>query len=166
VSVIIKLLILDVDGTLTDGTIVYGSGGTEVKSFSAKDGLILRVLPQMNIDVVFLTGRESKTVKRRASELGAIAIQGVGDKSIVLCELITKRKIVFEHCAYIGDDLNDFAAMKLCAFKACPADAVEEIRNFCDYVSIFKGGHGAVRDVCEFILKQDGKKHKLLDFYG
>jgi len=80
--------------------------------------------------------------------------------------LFSERNIEPGQCAYIGDDLNDYAAMKLCGFKACPADAVVEIRELCDYVSPYSGGYGAVRDICEYILKQEGKYNELLAFYG
>jgi len=80
--------------------------------------------------------------------------------------LFSERKIEPVQCAYIGDDLNDYAAMKLCGFKACPADAVVEIRKLCDYVSPYSGGHGAVRDICEHILRREGIYGKLLEYYG
>ena len=153
---IIKLLILDVDGTLTDGSITYGEG-TELKTFNAKDGLILKALPKLGIEVIFLTGRKSEAVARRAAELGVEAVQCVDDKLTVLKSILTGRGIAPGQCAYIGDDLNDYAAMSICSFKACPADAVAEIRGICDYVSQCKGGHGAVREICEEVLRRAGK---------
>jgi 3-deoxy-D-manno-octulosonate 8-phosphate phosphatase (KDO 8-P phosphatase) len=160
----IKLLIVDVDGTLTDGTFYYGDGNLELKAFNTKDGAILKMLPQLGIDVVMLTGRESEAVTRRAAELGVMAIQKNLDKVSKSRELLDERDVEHEQVAYIGDDLNDYAAMKLCGFRACPADAVEQI-TICDYVSLYNGGHGAVRDVCEEILRRDGKYDEFLEIW-
>ena len=161
----IKFLVCDVDGTLTDGAITFDGASGERKSFSVKDGLILKLLPKLGIDVLFLTGRNSKAVARRASDLGVNAIQGIDDKVGVLIALMEERNLMAEECAYIGDDLNDYAAMKLCGFKACPADAVDEIKGICDYVSCFPGGYGAVRDICEHFLENDGKYGEFLKCY-
>ena len=161
----ISLLIIDVDGTMTDGTVFYGDNNLEIKPFNIKDGAIITSLPKLGIDVVFLTGRISAAVERRASELGAVAVQGVCDKALALGELLQKRVIEPDQCAYIGDDLNDCAAMKMCGFKACPADAVSEIQKICDFVSSFNGGHGAVREVCEYILRRDGRYEDFLEFF-
>ena len=161
----ISLIIIDVDGTLTNGSILYGDNNTEIKSFSAKDGLILKVLPKLNIEVIFLTGRNSEAVTRRAAELGAEAVQGIDDKLTALKSILAERGVTPEQCAYIGDDLNDYAAMKLCDFKACPADAAVKIREICDYVSPYNGGHGAVRDICEVIIKRDNKHQKFLEIF-
>ena len=159
------LIVIDVDGTLTDGAIFYGDNNTEIKAFSARDWLVLKTLPRLGISVIFLTWRDSEAVSRRASDLGATAIQGVGDKLAVLKAVLIERGVEPEHCAYIGDDLNDFAAMKLCGFRGCPADSVAEIREICDYVSPYAGGHGAVRDICDSILKRAGKYDAFLDIY-
>jgi len=165
-TAIIKLLVCDVDGTLTDGAIVYGNNDTENKTFSVKDGLILKALFRFGIELVFLTGRKSEAVNRRAADLDAVAIQGVDDKATALKILFSERNIESGQCAYIGDDLNDYTAMKLCGFKACPADAVTEIRELCDYVSPYNAGHGAVRDICEYMLRREGKYDDFLAFYG
>ena len=161
----IKLLVLDVDGTLTDGTIIFGSQGTELKAFNVKDGLVLKALPCLGIEVVFLTGRTSEATGRRAKELGAAAIQGIDDKLPALEKILNERGMSFEDCAYVGDDLNDYEAMKKCGFKACPADAAKEIKEICDYVSTQNGGQGAVREICEVMLKRCGKHEELLAFY-
>ena len=161
----IRLLVLDVDGTLTDGTIVYGSQGIELKAFNVKDGAVIKVLPGLGIDVVFLTGRTSDAVARRARELGAVAVQGIDDKLPALEKILEERGIGFGECAYVGDDLNDYGAMVKCGFKACPADAVQEIREICDYVSFQIGGHGAVRDICENLLQALGKNYEFISNY-
>jgi len=152
----INLLVLDVDGTLTDSRIYYGDNNLELKSFSTKDGAILKPLGQLGIDVIFLTGRESEAVSRRAKDLNAIAIQDISKKADELKKIVSDRNISLENVAYIGDDLNDYTAMSLCKFKACPSDAAKEIKTICNYVSPFPGGHGAVRDICEKILKDAG----------
>jgi len=163
---IIKLLICDVDGTLTDGSIIYNDNSAELKSFSVKDGLILKLMPQLGIPVIFLTGRESSIVKRRAEELGALAIQGIDDKPSVIRNIQSERNLSAVECAYIGDDLNDYAAMMLCGYRACPNDAVREIREICNHVSPFNGGHGAGRDICERILDYEDKYAEFLVVAG
>jgi 3-deoxy-D-manno-octulosonate 8-phosphate phosphatase (KDO 8-P phosphatase) len=162
----LKIIILDVDGTLTDGTVTYGDNNLESKTFCVKDGLALKGLTKLGFAVYFLTGRTSEAAERRAKELNAVAIQGIDDKKTELINLLESKNISPSECAYIGDDLNDYAAMKLCGFKACPADAAREIREICDYVSPFCGGKGAVRDICEHILHKQGKYESLLDSYG
>ena len=161
----LSMLVLDVDGTLTSGAITYSSND-ESKTFNVKDGLILRSLPRLGIRIVFLTGRYSEAVERRASELYATVIQGVEDKKVALLETLSRHDNSSETVAYIGDDLNDYCAMKLCGFKAAPSDAVSEIKAICDYVSPFPGGHGAVRDICEHLLREVGKYDEFLILHG
>jgi len=162
----IKLIIIDVDGTLTDGTVLYGDSNLEIKAFSIKDGAIIKPLSSLGVKVLFLTGRTSEAVSRRADDLGVFAIQGVDNKERCLNNLFTEYNVKPEQCAYIGDDLNDYIAMKLCGFRACPADAAESIRDICDYISPFTGGKGAVRDICEHILIKEGKYNEFLAVYG
>ena len=162
----IKLIVLDVDGTLTDGTIYYDSDGTEMKAFNVKDGAVLKPLPKLGISVIFITGRESDATIKRAAELGINAIQGVSNKEVVLKEYIKKHRFNQKEILYIGDDINDYAAMKFCGFRACPSDAVNEIRNICDYISPLSGGRGAVRDIIEMILRNNNKWNDLLALYG
>jgi 3-deoxy-D-manno-octulosonate 8-phosphate phosphatase (KDO 8-P phosphatase) len=162
----ITLIVLDVDGTLTDGSITYDNEGIETKAFSVKDGFIIKCLPKLDISVIFLTGRVSKIVENRGNELDVRDIlQGIEDKKTSLLTYATQHNIELINIAYIGDDLNDFAAMNLCGFKACPADAVVEIRAICDYISPYSGGYGAVRDICEYILKQNEMYGKYLDLF-
>jgi len=122
--------------------VFYNDNNVEIKAFNIKDRAAISSCSQLGIDVIFLTGRTSAAVDRRASELGVVAVQGVSDKVSVLNDLLGRKGISSEQCAYIGDDLNDYAAMKICGFKACPADAVSEIREICDFVSFCNGGHG------------------------
>jgi 3-deoxy-D-manno-octulosonate 8-phosphate phosphatase (KDO 8-P phosphatase) len=162
----IKLFIFDVDGTLTDGTIIYGGDGVELKAFNAKDGLALGALSKLGCDVIFFTGRSSEAVARRAAELDVKCVQGVVGKCGALQELLTERNIGAQNAAYIGDDLNDLSAMRLCGFKGCPSDAADEIKSICDYVSPKRGGCGAVRDILEYLLKEQGKWDMVLEIYG
>jgi 3-deoxy-D-manno-octulosonate 8-phosphate phosphatase (KDO 8-P phosphatase) len=148
-------VILDVDGTLTDGTIYIAAEGEFMKAFNVKDGHgIIYILPTLGITPVIVTGRESRTVHNRAKELGITEVwQNVADKAAKLQELSKRYGCGLNSFAYIGDDMNDYEAMRLCGFKACPADAVAGIKAIADYVSPHSGGHGAVRDVCEELLR-------------
>lgn len=162
----IKAVILDVDGTLTDGSIIYGNDNVEIKSFNVYDGLAIKALSQINILSIILTGRESKVVSRRAKELNCEFFQGIENKFDRLKEILWERNIAFENVLYIGDDIPDYAAMKLCGFKACPANSVSEIKTVANYVSALSGGNGAVRDILEHFLKLDGRWNIILKKWG
>lgn len=163
----IKLIVMDVDGVLTDCGLTHHSDGSESKTFNAKDGLIVRAMPSLGIDVMFLTGRKSIIVDERAQFLKVKCVmQGVGDKKKKLEQYMTERNISKQNVAFIGDDVQDLEAMRLCSFKSCPIDAVEEVKAICDYISPIKGGHGAVRDICEFILKRENKYADFLALFG
>ncbi|MEG0528958.1 MAG: HAD hydrolase family protein, partial [Bacilli bacterium] len=141
-------------GTLTDGGIYYSTRG-EYKKFHVKDGLALILVKKIGIKTMFITKRKSKIVKRRAKELNVDkVIQNANNKAELLLKEIPRMSISFTEILYIGDDLNDIESMKLCGFAACPADAVNSIIKVCDYISPYKGGDGAVRDIIEHFLKQ------------
>jgi len=149
----IRLAIFDVDGVMTDGRIAYTDDGGEIKTFHTRDGLGLKALQASGIDVAILTARRSPIVARRAGELGIEhVIQGCEDKAAALRELLTRLALDGERCAYTGDDLVDWPAMRQCGFKCAPADASDWIRQRADFVTASRGGHGAVREVCERIL--------------
>lgn len=149
----IKLLILDVDGTLTDGGIYYDKEGHELKKFNAKDGLGIVLAQKSGIDVMFLTGRSSVIVEKRAIELKVkYLFQGIGDKAEFLDKFMNERDIPKQAVAYVGDDLNDYEAMKLAGITACPADAADEIREISNIVLTRNGGCGAVREFIDKIL--------------
>ena len=150
-----KLFVMDVDGTLTDGKIYIGSKGEEFKSFNVKDGYAINnMLHKNGIKTAIITGRESEIVNIRAKELNIDYVyQNVKDKLGVLKQIAVLYGIAFEEIAYIGDDLNDFESMKKCGITGCPADAVDEIKNISDYTSKFNGGDGAIRDFVDWILK-------------
>jgi 3-deoxy-D-manno-octulosonate 8-phosphate phosphatase (KDO 8-P phosphatase) len=163
----VKLIVLDVDGTLTAGGITHHNNGGESKTFSSKDGLILKELYKLGISTLILTGRESEIVKERGQYLKITdVIQGVSDKVGILTRYLDNHDFLAAQTAYIGDDLNDFAAMNLCELKACPSDATAEVKAICDYVSPYPGGCGAVRDICEYLLHECGKYGEFLDLFG
>lgn len=153
----LRLLVLDVDGTLTDGGIYMGPDGEVCKRFSAKDGLGLKLLQAAGVELAILTGRRSQIVERRAVELGiARVVQGIGDKPAALRQLAAAAGVPLAETGYMGDDLNDLAAMALCGVRACPADAAPEVRAVCQFVATLPGGQGAVRQFCEAWLKSAG----------
>lgn len=151
-----KLFVMDVDGTLTDGKIYIGSKGEEFKSFNVKDGYAINnMLHKNGIKTAIITGRESEIVNIRAKELNIDYVyQNVKDKLGVLKQIAVLYDIAFEEIAYIGDDLNDFESMKKCGITGCPADAVDEIKNISNYISKYNGGEGAVREFIEWVIKQ------------
>ncbi|MCL2499452.1 MAG: HAD-IIIA family hydrolase [Defluviitaleaceae bacterium] len=159
-------IVLDVDGTLTDGKIIISNHGEEIKNFHVRDGQIIIALPKLGYHLLIITGRTSKITEIRANELKInTVLQGVQNKEKTLNDYFKMNYITGDRFAYIGDDLNDYSAMKLCAFKACPADAVTEIRGLCDYVSVRKGGQGAVREICEYLLQKQNQYESFLQLF-
>jgi len=149
----IKLVILDVDGTLTDGGIYYDNDGHEFKKFNAKDGLGIVQTQQTGIDFMILTGRSSAIVEKRANDLKVkYLFQGIKDKAEFLEKFLTEQKIPNDTVAYVGDDLNDYDAMKLVRITACPADASPEIKEISTIILTRNGGSGAVREFTDKIL--------------
>lgn len=154
----IKYLFIDVDGTLTDGSIYYDDNGNELKKFNTRDGVGLIAAKQMGIEIVVITGRYSIATARRMSELKIkYLFQDIKNKKQFLEDFMNKNKINKNEVAYIGDDLNDYGAISLAGFVACPSDACDEIKNNSSYISSKKGGEGAVRDIVCHVLKVMGK---------
>lgn len=154
----IKLLVLDVDGTLTDGGIYYDSTGNELKKFGVRDGAGLVAARAVGLQVMICTGRECEAVRRRADDLHIpFVFQNVGKKAEFLARFMAEHGLAREEVAYCGDDWNDLAAMALCGFVACPADAAEAVRRRADYICPQKGGEGAVRGAIEEILRREGR---------
>lgn len=151
----IKLLFMDVDGTMTDGRIYMGPSGEAMKAFSVKDGYgIANILPAYGIVPVIITGRSSEIVARRAEELGIKELhQGVSDKLAKLKEIAAAYGASPEQTAYIGDDENDAPCMEYCGCTAAPADAHKSAVEKSDHVCSAKGGEGAVREFIEMIVK-------------
>lgn len=144
----IKMLVMDVDGTLTDGHIYVSAEGEMMKAFHVQDGYaIAHMLPEHGITPVIITGRSSKIVEKRAGELKISHLhQGVTDKLSKLKEVAAQLGAAPEEIAYIGDDVNDLDCIRYCGYSACPADAVPEVLEAVDYVCNRDGGRGAVRE--------------------
>lgn len=151
-----KLLVMDVDGTLTDGRIYIGAQGEVMKAFDVRDGYaIVHILPQLGITPAIITGRMSAIVEQRAKELKITELyQGVADKLTKLKEVAKKFGASADEVAYIGDDLNDLDCIRYCGITACPADAVPEVQNAVDYICNHDGGHSAVREFISFLLNK------------
>jgi 3-deoxy-D-manno-octulosonate 8-phosphate phosphatase (KDO 8-P phosphatase) len=156
----IELLVLDIDGTLTDGKIIYSSQGDELKNFDVKDGLaIASWTKKLGKKVAIITGRKSKLVEIRAKELGVTHLyQGVDNKDEILEQILKEENLTWEQTAAIGDDLNDYKMLNKVGLSFAVADAVVEIKTLCDVVCSNKGGYGAAREMIEFILKRDKQK--------
>ena len=151
----IKLLLLDVDGVMTDGRIIYLNDGGEAKAFDVKDGHGLKLIQRAGIQVGIITGRQSDIVARRAAELGiGLVYQGAKDKMQPFMEILEKLGLEPSEVAYVGDDLVDLPVMRLVGFSATVADASDDIKPYVDLVTSRPGGRGALREVCDFLLKQ------------
>ena len=159
----IKLIILDNDGVLTDGKIIYDNNKLESKNFNAKDGLGIKLLQFSDIKLAIITGRSSNIVKQRCDDLQInLLFQGVRNKLKKTTELLNELKLKWENVAYVGDDWNDFPVMEKCNISAVPADAFDDIKSRVDLVTKRKGGEGAVREIIELILKEQGKYEESL----
>lgn len=162
----VKYIVLDVDGTMTDGSVYYDSLGNEFKRFNIKDGLIIKSASEIGMTFVVLTGRKSVIVEKRMNELDvSYVFQGITDKKVFLQKFFSDINIPLEHVAYIGDDLNDMAAMDICGFVACPQDAATEIKEIADYIAKNCGGQGAVREIVEYILKEQNMWEYIVEKY-
>jgi len=154
----IKLLILDVDGVMTDGRIIMDERGEEIKCFHVRDGYGVRRLLDAGIDVVIITGRKSKAVEYRAKELGIQEIyQGVKEKASLCREVIERKNLIKDQVCCMGDDLPDLFMFSQAGISIAVADAAAEVRNAASHVTQRKGGNGAVREICELILKAQQK---------
>ena len=163
----IKLLILDVDGCLSDGTLIYSADGIESKNFNVKDGLGISTWIKMGNEVAIITGRNSKIVQRRAEELGIKYLyQGIKDKDRVLKELVSSLGLTFSEVGAIGDDLNDFNMLKLVGRSFTPKNGVKEIKNIVDNVLSFNGGDGAVREMIDILVDENNQREDFLAVWG
>ncbi|MCI9535334.1 MAG: HAD hydrolase family protein [Lachnospiraceae bacterium] len=155
----ISHLIMDVDGTLTDGQVYIGEHGELCKGFYVRDGLGIKKAMAAGIKPVILTSRESEIVKRRCEELGIKEIyQGVENKEVFLRNYVKEKDFSLSSIAYIGDDENDLGAISLVGLAGCPLDAVDTIKAKATFISRFKGGNGAVREFCELIIEKNSKR--------
>lgn len=159
----IKLIVVDVDGTMTDAGIYYDENGNELKKFCTRDAAGFFAMHQVGIKIMILTGRESAATSRRMNELKVdFLYQNIKDKVTFLNEFMEKHGILKEEIGYIGDDLNDLPSMKLVGYVACPSDACLEVKQLANYVSPIGGGYGAVRDIIEMMLRDSGDWNKAI----
>ncbi len=151
------MLVLDCDGVLTDGAIIYDDQGHELKHFSVRDGLGLRVWQRSGFTAAIITGRGGKALQRRASELGIEhLVEGVSDKNTALTELCESVGIPLDECAVMGDDWPDLAMFDLALYSIAPHDAHSDLRSRAHYVTPSCAGHGAVREAVEHLLAAQG----------
>ncbi len=159
----IQLLLLDVDGVLTDGSIIYNDGGGETKVFNAKDGLGLRLVIKAGIKVGLVTGRKSNALHHRCRDLGiGLMYDGVQHKARLLDEIVEQTGVSAKATAFIGDDIPDLSMMRRVGLSIAVADAHEFVRRNADWVTSAAGGRGAVREVCDALLKATGSWDKLV----
>jgi len=162
----IQLLILDVDGVLTDGGIIRDDAGQQIKRFHVRDGAGIVLWRRLGKDVAIITGKESEVVTHRAAELGIEHVyQNIGNKLEVYNQLKEELDIPDTAIAYIGDDLPDLPVMRRVAVPIAVADASEEVRAIAKYITKYPGGYGAVRDGIEFLCKEMGIWQQVLDRY-
>ena len=163
----IRLLLLDVDGVLTDGSILIDETGTETKRFNVRDGLAIRAWIGCGYEVGLLTARNSRATALRAEELGITLVeQGARDKLTAFENLCTRLTIEPEQVAYMGDDLADIPVLRRVAKAIAPADAADEVRQIADLITERPGGRGAVREAIETLLKATGQWDEVIDSYG
>jgi 3-deoxy-D-manno-octulosonate 8-phosphate phosphatase (KDO 8-P phosphatase) len=162
----LRLLLFDVDGVLTDGSVAISDDGSESKSFSIRDGAALVWARREGLKVGWLSGRHSGATARRAAELGiSMTVQGAEDKSAAYAEILRANGLGHEDVAYMGDDLLDLAVIARVGLSAAPADAVDEVRGRAHWVSAHRGGHGAVREFIELVLRARGRWAPLVAAY-
>jgi 3-deoxy-D-manno-octulosonate 8-phosphate phosphatase (KDO 8-P phosphatase) len=154
----IKILMLDVDGVLTDGRIIMDDRGREVKFFDVRDGHGLKMLMRTGVEVVFLTGRRSRVVEHRAKDLGITEVhQGALNKVEVFEALLRRKGYRAAQAAYAGDDIVDVPVLRRAGFSVAVANAVAEAKKAAHVVTRQEGGRGAVREICEMILRGQGR---------
>src|SRR3990170_7045993 len=153
----LKLMIFDVDGVMTDGTLYYSERGEELKAFNIQDGHGIKMLRQYGVEVALITARNSRAVELRAANLGIAQLyQGVEDKRGAYAALLAQLGLATAQSGYMGDDLLDLPLITRCGFAATVPAAPEALKRRAHYVTRALGGHGAVREVCEFILRAQG----------
>ena len=160
------MLVMDVDGVLTDGTIIINADGSESKFFNSLDGHGIRMWQRAGLKVAFLSGRESEPTKHRAEQLEIdYCVQDCYDKLPALEKLLEQLGLSPDRVAYIGDDLTDLPPIRYVGFGVAVANAVDEVKQYADYVTARRGGSGAVREVIEYILKNTGRWQELMTRY-
>jgi 3-deoxy-D-manno-octulosonate 8-phosphate phosphatase (KDO 8-P phosphatase) len=162
----VRLMIFDVDGVLTDGTLLYGPQGEELKAFSAHDGHGLKMLAASGVQCALLSGRRSAAVATRAAELGIETVfQGVEDKLEIFQRLIAQQRLTMQQTGYMGDELVDLSVLTRCGFACAPREAPEAVRTRVHYVAEAAAGRGAVREVCELLMRAQSTFDRTLGKY-
>jgi 3-deoxy-D-manno-octulosonate 8-phosphate phosphatase (KDO 8-P phosphatase) len=163
---VIKLLVFDVDGCLTDGSIIYGSNNDEYKAFNVKDGLAIASWSRLGFKSAIITGRNSKVVERRAKELNITHLhQGIKDKKTLLEEILKEENLSWENVAAIGDDLNDIGMLQSVGWSFTPNDGVKTIQKTVKTVLSTDGGKGAVREMIDMIVEKEGLEEEFLKLW-
>jgi len=162
----LKLLMLDVDGVLTDGKIIYNDRGEELKAFDVRDGHGIKLLMRSGVKVVLITGRKSRVVVHRARDLGITQVyQKVTNKVEVYEKILRQKKLVDREVGFVGDDLVDIPVLRRAGFSATVSDAIPEVKKIVDYITTKRGGEGAVREICELLLKLQNRWEKVTETY-
>lgn len=159
----VKMLILDIDGVLTDGRIIYDSKGKELKCFNVLDGMGLALLGLAQIKVALITAKSSPAVRRRARDIGAAELrEDVIDKLSAFSQILKKYKLSNENICFVGDDLLDLPVIKRAGLGVAVANACPEVKKYADYLTKREGGKGAVREVIEIVLRAQNKWQKVI----
>ncbi|MFZ6721544.1 KdsC family phosphatase [Undibacterium sp. Ji49W] len=162
----IKLMIFDVDGILTDGSLHFGPEGEMMKTFNVLDGQGIKLLQQAGIATAIISARQSAIVSKRASDLGITHVrQGIHDKKSAFLQLLAELNLPADVCGFIGDDIIDLPILTRCGFSASVPNAHAEVRQRVHYVTTASGGKGAAREVCDFILRAQGKYEEAIGAY-
>lgn len=162
----IKLLLLDVDGVLTDGRIIYDSRGRDSKFFDVHDGMGVYLLNKAGIKTILITAKGSKSIRPRARDMQAAAVfENISPKSAVLDKILKKYQVSLDEVCFVGDDLVDLCLMKRVGFAIAVFNACSEIKQASHYITLKEGGRGAVREVAELILKSQGKWQDMVGLY-
>ncbi|VVE86354.1 KdsC family phosphatase [Pandoraea bronchicola] len=159
----LRVMVFDVDGVFTDGGLRYGPAGEVIKTFDSLDGHGVKLLAEAGIVTAIISGRKSDIVARRAADLGiAHVYQGVHDKRAAFADLCAQACATADVCGHIGDDWPDLPVLTRVGFAACPANAHAEVKTRCHWIANSRGGEGAVRELCDFILRAQGRYDALL----
>ncbi|MDO9242437.1 MAG: HAD family hydrolase [Rhodocyclaceae bacterium] len=162
----VRLMGFDIDGVMTDGRLYFGPEGDFCKAFFSRDGLGLKLLARSGVRIAIITGRDSPIVTRRAANLGIELVrQGVENKREAMAELLARENLDFAQSGYMGDDLIDLPLLRACGFAACVPDAHALVKQHADYVARAPAGAGAVREVCEMILRTQGNWERVMAPY-
>jgi 3-deoxy-D-manno-octulosonate 8-phosphate phosphatase (KDO 8-P phosphatase) len=162
----VKLLLLDVDGVLTDGRIIYDSRGQDMKFFDVHDGLGVCLLKKAGISTILITAKGSRAIKPRARDMRVDAVfENISPKTSVLEKILKKYKLDLGEVCFVGDDLVDLCLMKAVGFPIAVSNAAPEIKQVASYITTREGGRGAVREVAELILKSKDKWDGVLKLY-